>query len=146
MLKSPQSKLIRLDHVGIIVRNIDRIFSLYKLAFGCEMEKIEILGEGTLKIAFIKVGDSWIELIQPLTSEDENAKFLEEYGEGLHHIAFEVEDINGSLEEIKNNGFTVIDDIPRPGANNATIAFLSNDFGGALIELVSFEKIPNSNL
>ena len=132
-------KLSRLDHIGIVVNDIEKTSNLYNLAFGCQIEKVEVLNNGNLKIAFIRVGDSWIELIQPLVSEDENAKFIDEHGEGIHHIAFEVEDIDSSVEHIKKQGFKVLDQIPRPGANKATIAFISNEFGGALIELVSFK-------
>jgi methylmalonyl-CoA epimerase len=133
----PSSYPRRLDHIGIIVRDIEKTAAIYSRAFGVKVEKVEDF-KGQLKIAFLRVGDSWIELLQPLTNDDENARFLKTHGEGLHHMAFEVEDVLAALKHIKAQGLQVIDDYPRPGANSATIAFLSKDYGGALVEILHF--------
>ena len=114
----------------------------YSRALGLELSSIEEITDGHLKVGFINVCDqsplemTKIELIEPTSSESVVAKFIAKNGEGIHHICFLVDDINGALEHLSKEGFELVDNEPRRGAAGAEIAFVHpKSTGGVLIEL-----------
>jgi methylmalonyl-CoA/ethylmalonyl-CoA epimerase len=126
----------KIHHIGIAVQNIDRLVQFYtKLCNAREVHIEEVKSDG-VKIAFIEIGESKIELLEPLDPSSPVHKFLERHGEGMHHIAIEVEDINAQLETLKKMGVQLIDEIPRQGSEGLLIAFIHpKSTGGVLIEL-----------
>ena len=124
----------KLDHIGIAVSNLDEALKLYRDTLGLKVEHIEDF-EG-MKIAFIPVGDTEFELLQPTDPNSALAKFLEKRGEGVQHVAVRVDDVQKSLEELKARGLQVIDQKPRPGAGGAKIAFFHpKSTMGVLLEI-----------
>jgi methylmalonyl-CoA/ethylmalonyl-CoA epimerase len=130
-------KIKRIAHIGVAVKDADASKLLYQEMLTLPVNREERLGE--LKIAFVPVGQTNVELVQSTDPEGVMNKFIEKRGEGIHHIAFEVEDIDQALEELKNKGVALIDQQARPGAHEARIAFLHpKGTHGVLIELVQF--------
>jgi methylmalonyl-CoA/ethylmalonyl-CoA epimerase len=124
----------KIDHVGIAVSDLDEALKLYCDTLGLKVEKTEEF-EG-MKIAFIPIGDTEFELLQPTDPDGALAKFLEKRGEGIQHIALRVDDVEKSLEELKAKGLRVIDEKPRPGAGGASIAFFHpKSTHGVLMEI-----------
>jgi methylmalonyl-CoA/ethylmalonyl-CoA epimerase len=111
----------KVDHIGIAVSNLDNALKLYRDTLGLKVEHTEDF-QG-MKIAFIPIGDTEFELLQPTDPNGALAKFLEKKGEGVQHIALRVDDVAKSLEELKAKGLSVIDEEPRQGAGGAKIAF-----------------------
>ena len=111
----------KIDHIGIAVSDLDEALKLYRDTLGLEVDHIEDF-EG-MKIAFIPIGDTEFELLQPTDPESALAKFIEKKGAGVQHIAIRVDDVQKSLEELKAKGLRAIDEKPRPGAGGASIAF-----------------------
>jgi methylmalonyl-CoA/ethylmalonyl-CoA epimerase len=123
-----------LDHIGIAVRSLAGT-SIYK-ALGLEVDHVEDVATQGVKTAFLSVGDSNIELLEPLSPESTVAKFIEKRGEGIHHICFRVDDIDAHLKRLKDQGFRLIHENPVPGAHGCRVAFLHPAAGnGVLIEL-----------
>lgn len=123
-----------LDHIGIAVKSIDGA-KIYK-ALGLTVDHVENVKSQGVKTAFLSVGDSNIELLEPLSAESTIAKFIEKRGEGIHHICFRVDNIEKHLERLKKEGYRLINDAPVPGANGCRVAFLHPGAGnGVLIEL-----------
>ena len=107
-----------------------------EILLGVSHYKIEDVATEGVKTSFFKVGESKIELLQATSPNSPIAKFIEKRGEGVHHLAFDVEDIEAEIESLKNEGFELIDDIPKQGADHKKIAFLHpKSSGGVLIEL-----------
>jgi methylmalonyl-CoA/ethylmalonyl-CoA epimerase len=124
----------KLDHIGIAVSNLEEALKLYRDTLGLKVDHIEDF-EG-MKIAFIPIGDTEFELLQPTDPEGALAKFLEKRGEGIQHIAVRVDDVAKSLEELKAKGLQVIDQKPRRGAGGAQIAFFHpKSTKGVLLEI-----------
>lgn len=124
----------KIDHIGIAVSDLDEALKLYCDTLGLEVEKTEDF-EG-MKIAFIPIGDTEFELLQPTDPDGALAKFLEKRGEGIQHVALRVDDVAKSLEELQAKGLRVIDKKPRPGAGGASIAFFHpKSTGGVLLEI-----------
>jgi methylmalonyl-CoA epimerase len=129
----------KIDHLGIAVSDLDEALKLYRDTLGLEVTKTEDFGG--MKIAFIAIGDTELELLQPTDPSSALAKFIEKRGEGIQHVALRVDDVEKSLEELKAKGLRVIDEKPRPGAGNATIAFFHpKSTHGVLLEICQ----PNS--
>lgn len=127
----------RIDHIGIAVKNIDDAAKLYTDALGLKVQDIELMESVGVKIAMIPVGESKIELIEPTNPEGGIARFIEKRGEGLHHLAFEVSDIEAALDLLKAKGIPLVDEKPRSGAGESRIAFLNpKGANGVSIELV----------
>jgi methylmalonyl-CoA/ethylmalonyl-CoA epimerase len=123
-----------LDHIGIAVRSIAGA-KIYK-ALGLDVDHIENVGTQGVKTAFLSVGDSNIELLEPLSPESAVAKFIEKRGEGIHHICFRVDNIEEHLERLEREGYRLINESPVPGAHGCRVAFLHPSAGnGVLIEL-----------
>ncbi len=112
----------KVDHIGIIVRDLDKAIKVYSEALGLELKMTEVLEEYQVKIAFIPIGESLIELCEPI-GPGEDQDFLEEHGEGLQHICFRVADIDKALEEVGKK-VKLRDEEPRSGAAGSRIAFL----------------------
>jgi len=124
----------KIDHIGIAVSDLDEALKLYRDTLGLEVEKTEDFGG--MRIAFLRIGDTEFELLQPTDPDGALAKFVEKRGEGVQHIALRVDDVAKSLEELKAKGLRVIDEKPRPGAGGASIAFFHpKSTGGVLLEI-----------
>ena len=113
-----------LNHIGIAVRSIDEQKSFYEGALGLEFEGLEDVPSQKVRVAFFRAGDVRIELLEPTDPESIVTKFLEKRGEGLHHVAFTVEDIQSRIAELKESGLRMIDEAPRMGAHHMQIAFV----------------------
>ena len=113
-----------LNHVGIAVHSIDDQKEFYEGALGMEFEGLEDVPSQKVRVAFFKAADVRIELLEPTEPDSTVAKFLEKRGQGLHHLAFTVDDIQSRIAELKESGLRMIDETPRPGAHHMQIAFL----------------------
>lgn len=123
-----------LDHIGIALRSIEDA-AIWR-ALGLSIEHVETVESQGVKTAFLSVGDSNIELLEPLTADSTVAKYIEKRGEGIHHICLRVDDIDAHLERLKAEGFRLINPDPVPGAHGCRVAFLHPAAGnGVLIEL-----------
>ena len=128
--------MIRLEHIGIAVKNLENSIPLYRDQLGMEFEGTEEVAEQKVRVAFLKIGESRIELLEPTSPDSPVAKFLEKNGEGVHHIAYEVKDIEAALAEMKQKEVRLIDEQPRHGAHNSLIAFIHpKASGGVLTEI-----------
>ncbi|MEO8033866.1 MAG: methylmalonyl-CoA epimerase [Acidobacteriota bacterium] len=124
-----------LDHIGIAVRSIDAANILYK-ALGLSVDHVETVETQGVKTAFLSVGDSDLELLEPLSADSSIGRFIEKRGEGIHHICLRVDDLEAHLARLKAEGFRLINDSPVPGAHGCRVAFLHPAAGnGVLIEL-----------
>ncbi len=130
-------KISHIEHLGIAVKSIEEALPYYENVLGLKCYNIETVEDQKVKTAFLKVGDTKIELLEPTSPESTIAKFLETKGPGFHHIAFAVEDgVANALAECEANGIRVIDKAPRNGAEGLKIAFLHpKSTQGVLTEL-----------
>ncbi len=129
----------RIDHVAIIVRNIDQALAFYRDILGITPREIRDVPTEQVRIAFLPLGGpdgSEIELIEPTTSDSSLVKFLEKRGEGLHHICLEVDDIETSLQEMQERGAPVLDQRPRIAAEGRAIFVHPKGTNGVLLELL----------
>ncbi|RLI81434.1 methylmalonyl-CoA epimerase [Archaeoglobales archaeon] len=126
----------RFDHIGIAVKNLDEAIDLYK-KLGFELKEIEEVAEQKVRVAMLPVGESKIELLEATSEDSAIAKFIEKRGEGIHHLAVNVEDIEKALENAKSNGLKLIDEKPRIGAGGKKVAFVHpKSTKGVLLEFV----------
>lgn len=127
----------KVDHIGFAVRDIDSAIAFYSQTFGIgEWERIP-MPERHMEVAATRMGDMLLELIAPTSDEAAFAKYLNERGPGMHHIAYRVNDIVTALAEIKARGVQLIDETPRPGLHDTLVAFLHpKSCQGVLVELV----------
>ncbi|MBE3036014.1 MAG: methylmalonyl-CoA epimerase [Candidatus Atribacteria bacterium] len=126
----------KIDHIGIAVRSIKKTSELFSNILGLKVAGEEIVEEQKVKVAFLSLGDSELELLESTSPEGPIARFIEKKGEGIQHIAFRVDNIEEALEKLKKEGVRLIDEKPRYGAGGAKIAFLHpKDTNGILIEL-----------
>ena len=126
----------KVDHIGIAVSNLDEAVKLYQDVLGLELHGTEVVEEQKVRVAFLPVGDTEIELLESTSPEGPIAKFIEAKGQGVQHIAFKVDSIEAALEEMKTKGIRLIDEKPRPGAGGAQIAFVHpKTTHGVLLEL-----------
>lgn len=124
----------KLDHIGIAVKSLDAA-KLYE-ALGLTIDHVETVETQKVKTAFLSVGDSHLELLEPTGPDSTVAKFIEKRGEGIHHICLRVDNIEEHLKTLKAQGYRLINDAPVPGAHNCRVAFLHPAAGnGVLIEL-----------
>lgn len=131
----------KIDHIGIAVNSIKDSIKLYSELLGVKPSKEEILEDRGLKVAFLEMGDTRIELLEPLHENSQVSKFLEKKGPGFHHMAYEVEDIAQSIEKAKKLGFKTLTDEGQPGAHNTTVVFLHpKSANGILTELVQHNE------
>ena len=126
----------KIDHIGIAVRSIEKASELFSNLLGLKVTGEERVEGQKVKVAFLPLGDSELELLESTEPEGPIARFIEKKGEGIHHIAFRVDNIEKTLEKLKKEGVRLIDEKPRYGAGGAKIAFLHpKDTNGILIEL-----------
>lgn len=126
----------KVDHIGIAVSNLDEAIKLYTDVLGLELHGTEVVSEQKVRVAFLPVGDTEVELLESTSPDGPIAKFIEAKGQGIQHIAFKVDDIEAALAEMKEKGLRLIDEKPRYGAGGARIAFLHpKSTNGVLIEL-----------
>ncbi len=114
----------KVDHIGIAVNSIDEALKFFRDALGLEVESVEEVPDQKVRIAFLPVGETHIELLEPTATDSNVAKFLEKKGEGIHHIALNAPDIEAALGTLKDRGVALIDSEPRIGAGNKKIAFM----------------------
>jgi methylmalonyl-CoA epimerase len=127
----------RIDHVGIAVAELDPALDLLKGAFGMEPSHREVVEEQGVEAALIDVGEGHVELIAPLGDDTGVARFLEKRGPGLHHVAYQVSDIDSALEELRSRDVRLIDAEPRTGIRQSRVAFLHpSAAAGVLTEIV----------
>jgi methylmalonyl-CoA/ethylmalonyl-CoA epimerase len=126
----------KIEHIGIAVKDLEKSNQLFRILLGTDPYKMEeVVNEG-VSVSFFKTGESKIELLQALNENSPVAKFIEKKGEGMHHIAFEVPDILKAMKEMKENGFMLLSDEPKKGADNKLICFLHpKSTNGVLVEL-----------
>jgi methylmalonyl-CoA/ethylmalonyl-CoA epimerase len=128
--------IARIDHIGIAVQNINDALAFFQDALGMKLERVESEEGGRTQVAFMPVGSSDVELVEPQDAESGLAKFLAKRGEGVHHICFEVDDIDAALARLKEHGAQLIDETPRTNANGTRYAFIHpKSAHGVLIEL-----------
>ena len=126
----------KINHIGIAVNSIEDTVKLYTEVLGLKLKAIEVVKTQKVKTAIIPVGESKIELIESTDPEGPIAKHIERRGEGLHHLALEVSDIQSALETLKKKGIPLIDEKPRIGMEDTKVAFLHPKGMKVLIELV----------
>lgn len=127
---------MKLEHLGIAVKSVEERIKIWKDIFGFKVETIQELPEHKVKIAAFDANGIKIELIEPLDKDSPVTKFLEKRGEGLHHICFEVKNIESTIQELKNKGIEFVDKSPRRGAFAKKVIFLHpKTTSGVLIEL-----------
>jgi methylmalonyl-CoA/ethylmalonyl-CoA epimerase len=126
----------KIEHLGIAVENIQASLKVYETLLGTTCYKLEEVESEGVKTAFLQIGETKIELLEATNPDSPIAKFLAKKGKGIHHIAFDTDDIEKDLERLKNEGFELIHQSPKDGADNKRIAFLHpKSTDGILIEL-----------
>jgi methylmalonyl-CoA/ethylmalonyl-CoA epimerase len=126
----------KVEHIGIAVKDIKASSSLYETLLGVPCYKTELVSSEAVQTAFFKVGESKIELLSATTEDSVIANFIARKGEGIHHIAFEVDDIYAEMERLKSEGFTLLNEEPKKGADNKLVCFVHpKGTSGVLIEL-----------
>lgn len=131
---------MRIDHIGIAVRDIEEALKVYETALGLPLKEVTTVPDQQVRVAFLPAGDGNIELVQPTSDDTGTAKFLEKRGEGIHHICIEVEDIEGTLARLRAHGVQLIHEQPRQGAHGRVAFVHPGAMHGVLIELVEYEQ------
>lgn len=127
----------KIEHIGIAVRDLKAAGRLYEQLLNTTVYKTEEIISEAVKTAFLQAGPNKIELLEASSTDSPIAKFIEKKGEGIHHIAFEVDDIKAEMERLKSQGFVLLSDEPKPGADNKLVCFVHpKSAGGVLVELV----------
>ena len=125
-----------IEHIGIAVKSLEKAIPFYEEKLGLSCYSVEEVADQKVKTAFFKVGETKLELLEPTASDSPIAKFIEKKGEGIHHIAFAVDNIDEKLEQLASNGVNLIDKKSRSGAENLKIGFVHpKSTFGVLMEL-----------
>jgi methylmalonyl-CoA/ethylmalonyl-CoA epimerase len=128
--------MLKTEHIGIAVKELAISIPLFEKLLNSQCYKTEMVASEQVNTAFFKTGDTKIELLESVTDEGIIAQFIAKKGEGIHHIAFEVPDILTEMERLKNEGFVLLNDTPKKGADNKLVCFLHpKNTNGVLIEL-----------
>ncbi len=126
----------KIEHIGIAVKNLDVANELYEKLLGTKPYKTEKVDSEGVETSFFRTGNSKIELLQATTNNSAIASFINKKGEGIHHIAFEVTNIHDEINRLKAEGYSIINEIPKKGADNKLICFVHpKNTSGVLIEL-----------
>ena len=126
----------KIEHIGIAVKNLEESNIVFSKLFGKPSYKTEVIESEGVKTSFFKVGSNKIELLEAINNDSPIAKFIEKRGEGIHHIAFDVDDIEAEIKRLTAEGFVVLNEIPKKGADNKLVAFLHpKGTNGVLVEL-----------
>jgi len=136
LINNYKAMVNKIEHIGIAVNNIEESNVLFEKLLGVPSYKSEeVESEGVLT-SFFKTGTNKIELLMATNTESPIAKFLEKKGEGIHHIAFDVDDIEAEIQRLKNEGFVLVNEVPKKGADNKLVVFLHpKNTNGVLVEL-----------
>lgn len=130
--------MIRIEHIGIAVKSLATSVPLFERLLNSQHYKVESVASEQVKTAFFRKGDTKLELIEDMQAEGVISRFIQKKGEGLHHIAFEVADIHAEMERLKSEGFVMLNETPKKGADNKLVCFLHpKETNGVLVELVS---------
>lgn len=128
---------MKIDHLGIAVQSLRDSLPFYRDALGLDLEGTETVGDQGVRVAMLPVGESRIELLEPISEETPVGRFIARRGEGLHHVCYEVADLTSKLNDLKSRGVRVLEGYPRVGAEGNLVAFLHPaSAGGVLVELV----------
>jgi len=131
---------MKVDHIGIATGSIEEGLAVWRDALGLQIDGAEEIAEQGVKVCMLAVGDTHVELLEPLGPETSVGRFLAKRGPGMHHIAIEVKDINVSLAELKHKGARLIDETPRVGVGGCLVAFVHpSSLNGVLLELVQHQ-------
>lgn len=131
----------KIAHIGIAVQNLNESLPFYRDILKMNVEAIEVVDSEKVKVAFLKIGDTHLELLEPIDDSSPIQSFINKRGEGIHHIALEVDNIEKRLETMRKNGIKLINEEPKEGAGNAKIAFLHpKSTNGVLYELCEYKK------
>ncbi|MFA6277107.1 MAG: methylmalonyl-CoA epimerase [Pedobacter sp.] len=126
----------KIEHIGIAVKNLTNSIDIYQKLLNTDCYKTELVESEAVNTAFFKTGDNKIELLAATSPDSTIAKFIEKKGEGIHHIAFAVDDILEEMERLRNEGFVLLNDQPKKGADNKMICFVHpKETNGVLIEI-----------
>ena len=126
----------QVEHIGIAVKNLDISIPLFEMLLNTNCYKTETVDSENVKTAFFQTGSTKIELLESSTADGVISKFIEKKGEGIHHIAFEVKDIEAEMKRLTNKGFQLLNEIPKKGADNKLVCFLHpKGTNGVLVEL-----------
>jgi methylmalonyl-CoA/ethylmalonyl-CoA epimerase len=127
---------MKLEHIGIAVKNLENSNKLFKTLLGTAHYKVEAVASEHVKTSFFQTGESKIELLEASSPESAIAKFIDKRGEGIHHIAFEVEDIYAEMKRLEAEGFRLLNEVPKHGADNKLVCFVHpKTANGVLVEL-----------
>ena len=133
--------LKKINHIAVAVNNVEEAAKFYEQVLGLKLTGVEVVTAQKTKVGFFKIGESNIELVQPAEPDSPLVKFLETKGQGIHHICFEVEDVEAEVKAYLEKGATMVDQKPRPGAHNTKVAFVHpKSSNGVLIELCELPK------
>ncbi|HEX6728495.1 MAG TPA: methylmalonyl-CoA epimerase [Pyrinomonadaceae bacterium] len=131
---------MKLDHIGIATRELEEGFAVWRDALGLQLNTTEEVPDQGVRVAMLEIGDTHVELLEPLTPDSAVGRFLAKRGPGIHHLAVEVEDIRASLSDLKSRGARLIDEEPRIGARGCLVAFIHPaSTNGVLLELVQHQ-------
>ncbi|TXB63862.1 methylmalonyl-CoA epimerase [Vicingus serpentipes] len=126
----------KIEHLGIAVKDLQKANEIYSKLFNQEPYKTEIVESEGVSTSFFKVGENKIELLEATNPDSAIAKFIDKKGEGIHHVAFDVEDIYAEMERLRKEGFTILNETPKKGADNKLVCFIHpKSTNGVLIEL-----------
>jgi methylmalonyl-CoA epimerase len=126
---------MKIDHIGIAVRDIDQALQVYQEALGLHLDQVVDVPDQQVRVAFLPVGESNIELVQPTSEASGTARFIDKRGEGIHHICVQVEDLEAALEQLKASGVPLIDEEPLSGAHGRVAFVHPRGTHGVLLEL-----------
>jgi methylmalonyl-CoA/ethylmalonyl-CoA epimerase len=133
--------LKKINHIAIAVNNLEEAAKFYQTVLGLTLSGVEVVTAQKTRVGFFKIGESNIELVQPAEPDSPLVKFLETKGPGIHHICFEVDDVEAEVKAFLEKGATMVDQKPRPGAHNTKVAFVHpKSSSGVLIELCELPK------
>jgi methylmalonyl-CoA/ethylmalonyl-CoA epimerase len=130
---------MKVDHIGIVVRDITAALQVYQAALGLPLQDTRDLADQQVRVAFLPIGESSIELVQPTSDDTGIARYLASRGEGIHHICIEVEDIKATLAQLEAHGVQLIDREPRQGAHGRVAFVHPKGAHGVLLELVEHD-------
>ncbi len=134
-------KILRIDHIAILVNEMDEPLSFWRDALGLEMTHLQEVPAEMAQIAFLPLGGSEMELVRPTTDDSGLARFLEKRGPGMHHVCLEVDDIAGMLAQLKAKGIQLINEEPRTNSEGRKYAFIHpKSAGGVMVELYELPK------
>jgi methylmalonyl-CoA epimerase len=131
----------RVDHIGVAVEDLDAAIALHEQTYGMAVTHREVVEEQGVEAVLLDVGENHVELLRPLSEETPVGRFLSKRGPGLHHVAYQVTDVQATLDTLRDRGLRLIDEAPRTGIRGSRVAFLHPDSsGGVLTEIVQPPK------